>query len=95
VSYLNHNRKFSRKYLQKYLPAEVACKTKNSEFRASVQNISPTGAFIETDKPLSIEQEIAMIIKFPNNGDTIKVTGEIVRITPTGVGVEFKIFFDK
>ncbi len=95
MTYLNHHRKFSRKYFQKYLPADVDCKTKDLEFKTSVQNICPAGAFIKTDKSLSIGQEIALTINFSKNGDTIKVTGEIVRINPTGVGVEFKIFFNR
>jgi Tfp pilus assembly protein PilZ len=95
MSYLNHYRKSSRDYFKKYLPADVECKTIDSEFMAFAQNLSATGAFIITQKTLSMGQEIAMIIKFPNSGDTIKATGDIVRITAEGVGVQFTIFFNK
>ncbi len=95
MSYLNHYRKSSRDPLKRYLPTDIECKTIDSEFMASVQNLGATSAFIITQKPLTMGQEIAMTIKFPNNGDTIKATGDIVRITAEGVGVKFTIFFNK
>jgi Tfp pilus assembly protein PilZ len=91
---LVNNRRYPREYFKKFLPLDVDCKTMDSEFCASMLNLSPTGAFIKTDKNLIVGQEIAMTIRFPKNGDTIKATGEIIRSNHSGVGVEFKIFFD-
>ena len=95
MSYFNHFRKSSRDPFKKYQPTDVECKTIDSEFMASLHNLGATSAFIITPKTLSIGQEIAMTIKFPKNGDTIKATGNIVRITAEGVGVKFTIFFNK
>ena len=95
MSSVNYNRQYGREILKKYLPADVDCKTIDSEFMATVQNLGAAGAFIKTEKPLSIGQEIALTIKFPLNGDTIKATGGIVRITSEGIGVELRIFFSK
>jgi Tfp pilus assembly protein PilZ len=78
----------------KYPPLDVNCLTIDSKFCASMLNLNPTGAFIKTDKNLSVGQEIAMTIRFPNNDDTIKETGEIVRANYLGAEVEFKIFFN-
>jgi Tfp pilus assembly protein PilZ len=95
MSNLNYNRKHPGGYLKKHFPLDVNCLTKDSKFCASMFNLNPTGAFIKTDKHLSVGQEIAMTIRFPNNDDTIKATGEIVRANYSGAEVEFKIFFNK
>ena len=92
---LNYNRKNPRGYLKKRLPLDVNCLTIDSKFCATLFNLNLTGAFIKTDKNLSIGQEIAMTIRFPNNDHTIKATGEIVRANYSGVEVKFKIFFNK
>ena len=95
MSNLNYNRKQSGGYLKRHLPLDVNCRTIDSKFSASLFNLNLTGAFLKTDKNLSVGQEIAMTIRFPNNDDTIKATGEIVRANYKGVEVEFKIFFNK
>jgi Tfp pilus assembly protein PilZ len=89
----NNNRRYSREFFKKSLPLDVECKTMDTEFCASMLNLSPLGAFIKTDKHLSVGQEIAMTIRFPNGGETIKATAEIIRANYSGVGVEFKVFF--
>ena len=94
MSNLNNNRKHPRGHFKKRLPLDVNCLTIDSEFLASMYNLSPTGAFIKTDKHLSVGQEIAMTIKFPNDEDNIKATGKIVRFSYSGAEVEFNIFFN-
>ena len=94
MSNLNNNRKHPRGHFKKRLPLDVNCLTIDSEFLASMYNLSPTGAFIKTDKHLSVGQEIAMTIMFPNNEDNIKATGKIVRSGYSGAEVEFNIFFN-
>jgi hypothetical protein len=34
-----------------------------------------------------------MTITFPSTGESRMVTGEIVRVSPEGVGINFKVFF--
>ena len=94
MSNLNYNRKHPRGYLKKHFPLDVNCLTIDSKFCASLFNLNLTGAFIKTDKNLSVGQEIAMTIRFPNNDDTIKTTGEIVRANYLGAEVEIIIFFN-
>lgn len=89
------NRKDARKLFEEDQPIIVNCKTSDSEFNASIQDISGSGIFIKTTQPLSPGQEIAMTFKFPKAKKPIMVTGEIVRTTRTGAAVEFKVFFDK
>ena len=69
------------------------CTTENCVFKAPVYDISSSGVFIATRRDFSIGQEIAMIITFPNTGESRMVTGEIVRVSSQGVGVNFKVFF--
>ena len=89
------NRKDARKLFEEDQPIIVNCKTTDSEFDASIQDISGSGIFIKTNKSLAPGQEIAMTFKFPRAKKPIMVTGEVVRTTRTGAAVEFKVFFDK
>jgi hypothetical protein len=58
------NRKDARKLFEEDQPIIVGCKTTDSDFNASIQDISGSGIFIKTTTPLSIGQEIAMTFKF-------------------------------
>lgn len=86
-------RKDTRKKLSEPHPIVAACKTKDFEFKASIDDVSSSGAFIKTSRHLSTGQEIAIKFSFPKFKNTIMATGEIVRVSSKGVGVEFKIFF--
>ena len=81
-----------RKRFTEILPT-ARCQTCDCDFNAPVYNISSSGAFIKTSQNFSIGQEIAMKITFPVTMETHLVTGEIARITPSGAGVKFKVFF--
>lgn len=91
---LDNKRKDHREYFKKYLPADVDCQTIDSNFCASALNISQNGAFIKTEKHLSTGEEIAMTFKLPDDSNTIKASGEIIRANHSGFGVEFRIFFN-
>jgi len=91
---LDDKRKDHRSYFKNYLPIEVDCQTIDTNFCASALNLSQTGAFIKTKNPLPAGQEIAMTFKIPDESNTIKATGEIIRENHSGVGVEFRIFFN-
>ncbi len=90
-----YQRKDSRKYFVKNQLLTAKCETMNDMFGVSVQDVSPSGAFIYTKKKLSLGQEIAMTIQLPNSDDFLRATGEIVRISFGGFGVEFKIIFNE
>lgn len=80
-----------KKFDDIFLLAE--CVTENCFFKAPIYDISSSGVFIATSRHFSIGQEIAMTIFFPTTEEIRMVTGEIVRISPQGVGVSFKVFF--
>ena len=89
------DRKDARKKMMGTAPIVAECRTMEGTFQARVQDVSSTGVFVLTSKKLSMGQEIALTFTFPQTGQTIKATGEVVRITPDGVGVEIKLFFNE
>jgi len=85
-------RRCGRKRFNEILPT-ATCKTRDAAFIAPVSNISSNGIFIKSNRHLSVGQEIAMTITFPSTGESHMVTGQIARVTPEGIGINFKIFF--
>jgi Tfp pilus assembly protein PilZ len=92
--HFNHldGRSCGRKRFYEILPT-AACKTRDCAFIAPICDISSNGVFIKTTRQFSVGQEVAMTINFPSTGESCMVTGEIVRVSPEGVGVNFKVFF--
>lgn len=88
-----YQRKDSRKYFVKNQLLTAKCETIDDMFSVSVQDVSPSGAFIYTKKELTLGQEIAMTIQLPNSDEVLRATGEIVRVDAGGFGVEFKVIF--
>lgn len=58
-----------------------------SEF---VEDVSEKGVFIRTMEPFAVGQEIVMTFLLTALERPFKVTGEIVRTMPEGIGVRFK-----
>ena len=54
-----------------------------------IQNISPTGAFIETAQSFSVGERLSMAILLAGNDEPIQLNGTIVRADSYGVAVEF------
>lgn len=90
-----YQRKDSRKYFVKNQLLTAKCETIDDMFSVSIQDVSPSGAFINTKKKLTLGQEIALTIQLPNSDEVLRVTGEIVRLYSGGFGVEFKIIFNE
>lgn len=88
-------RKDARLYFRGGQPIIVECMTIDGKFKASIVDISSAGVFIKTNHHLSKGQEIALIFTLPKSNTTISATGEIVRTTQMGVGIEIKVFFNK
>lgn len=64
--------------------------TSDRVYSSHVKNISPTGLFIETEKPLPNGEEILMAFKLDGFNKPLKVSGEIAHATDAGIGVKFK-----
>jgi uncharacterized protein (TIGR02266 family) len=56
-----------------------------------IQNISAGGMFIETRTPFLVGQDVVLTFPLPKNRKHVKVEGEVIRTTPKGIGVKFKI----
>jgi hypothetical protein len=54
-----------------------------------IQDISVGGVFMKTMEPLTIGRPITLTIPATNGSHSIKVQGEVVRVTDDGVGIKF------
>jgi len=87
-------RKDFRRFFEANQPLYADCLTKYGEFKDRVQNLSAKGVFLATRRKLSVGDEIAMTIPLVRTKAMIRATGEIIRIEPGGVGVEFRVIFN-
>jgi Tfp pilus assembly protein PilZ len=55
-----------------------------------IKNISRSGLFIDTQRPLIVGDEILMTFRLEGFNKPLKIKGEIAHATRKGVGVEFK-----
>jgi len=72
----------------------ASCLTRNGEFKERVRNLSAKGVFLSTRRKLAVGDEIAMTIPLVRAKAMIRATGEIIRLEPEGVGVEFRVIFN-
>ena len=56
-----------------------------------VRNVGAGGVFIETLEHFSVGQKVSLTFSLPSDPRVIKIKGEIIRTTPMGVGIEFKM----
>ena len=85
-----------RKDVRKYFNDRhifVDCETEECKFNAFLANVSASGVFIKTEKPLKVGQEIAMVFSLSISGQKTMATGEVARTDYSGAGVEIKILF--
>ena len=86
-------RKDARLYFNKNQPVDVRCLTGRCNFEATIQDVSSSGIFISTHQDLKIGEEIAIKFTFPKSGNQVQATGEVVRTSDAGIGVEIKVYF--
>ena len=87
------SRKDARLIFNKNQKVAVRCLTDACRFEASVQNVSSSGIFIQTQQDLPVGEEIAVSFTFPDSGNQVKATGKVVRTTYSGMGIEIQIYF--
>jgi Tfp pilus assembly protein PilZ len=56
-----------------------------------VRNVGAGGVFIETPEHFSVGQRVSLTFSLPSYSRVIKIAGEIIRTTPNGIGIEFKV----
>ena len=64
--------------------------TLDRAYKDCIRDISVTGLFIETSTSFSIGQKITLTFSSTNYERPIKITGNIARTGPRGIGVKFK-----
>jgi len=78
-----------RSYLRKpcFFPVNYA--TSERAYQEFFQDISNSGAFVETRHLLSVGQNISITFSLPGSQKNIKMKGSVTRITPQGMGIAF------
>ena len=64
--------------------------TSDRVYSSHIENISPTGLFIKSEKPLPTGEKILMAFNVDGLNKPLKVSGEIAHATGAGIGVKFK-----
>ena len=80
-----------RKHERKPFFMVVDYSTDDHFYKSHIQNISAGGVFIEIRMPFKAGQEVSLTFPLPGYQKYIKIMGEIVRVTPQGIGVKFKM----
>ncbi|MDY6988025.1 MAG: PilZ domain-containing protein [Thermodesulfobacteriota bacterium] len=78
-----------RKHHRKPCSIAVTFSTKDFLSRDTIRDISPGGAFLETPEPLSVGDEITLMLSPPGSGELIDCIGRVAWTPPRGVGIEF------
>jgi len=78
-----------RKHHRKPCAVAVTFSTKDFLSRDTIRNISPGGLFLETPEPLSVGDQITLMLSPPGSGKLIDCTGRVAWTPPRGVGIEF------
>jgi len=83
--------KGKRKHYRKPFFMVVDYTTQGHAYRDFIQNISPGGVFIQTPMSFPVGQGLSLTFALPTCQRHIKITGEVVRTSPQGIGVKFNI----
>ena len=84
-----------RTYPRKPFVQYVFFKSRDQEYKGLMINISRSGVFIETKNKFLFGQTIELVIPNLKNNKNIRITGWIVRLNQTGIGVSFKRILER
>ena len=82
--------KGNRKDLRKVCLIRINIITPDIRLKGTAHDISYSGIFVETGSPVPIGWDISLVISGPCSSDPIEIKGEIKRMAPQGIGVQFK-----
>jgi uncharacterized protein (TIGR02266 family) len=80
-----------RKHRRKPFSMVVDYAAEDRAYRDYIQNISAGGVFIETRMPFAVGQQVTLSFPLPNQKNYIRITGQVVRTSPQGIGVKFTV----
>jgi Tfp pilus assembly protein PilZ len=78
-----------RGYRRKQMHLPIAYSDGKEAYRNFSKDISLGGVFILTRGPFKVGEEIRIIFKTDEKANFLKIFGEIVRVTPEGIGARF------
>jgi len=76
--------------IRKAYKIPISYATQNRIYSDNISDISRSGLFIETDRPLNIGEEIILSFNMHGYDRPFKIKGNIVRSNQQGIGVKFK-----
>ncbi len=79
-----------RAFIRKTCSIPVSYATYDRVYSNTIKNISQKGVFIETQRPLFVGEELILSFSMAGFGTPLKIKGEIVQVSRSGIGVEFK-----
>lgn len=82
--------KGNRKDLRKICLFRLALLTQDTRFQGTAHDISYSGIFVKTENPMRLDAEISLMFSAVGVNDAVEIKGEIKRICPGGIGVQFK-----
>jgi hypothetical protein len=83
--------RYKRKHYRKPVRTNVEYNAGGRSDKGLVHDISTGGVFIETRMPFRAKESISLNFSLPNAPHKkVTIHGQIARISPDGVGVEFK-----
>lgn len=82
--------KGNRKDLRKVCLIRIDIITPDTQVKGTAHDISYSGIFVETGSTVPVGWEISLVISGPCMLEPIEIKGEIKRMAPRGMGVQFK-----
>ena len=82
--------KADRKQLRKLYPININFTVQDHEAEGAIHDISYSGVLIKTSKSFSVGSEVSLLFSIHGIQDSIKIIGEVARISSQGIGVKFK-----
>ena len=79
-----------RKHPRRSFGRPVLYATRNRFFKGTIKDISKGGVFIEAPDMMAVGQPLTLAIPSGDQGQGLKLKGEIVRIDPNGLAIRFK-----
>jgi hypothetical protein len=79
-----------RKHSRRSFDRPILYATRNRFFKGTIKDISKGGVFIEAPDMMAVGQRLTLAIPSGRQGRGLKLRGEIVRIDPEGLAIQFK-----
>ena len=83
--------KEGRRHTRKPFITVVDFASQGRAYREFIKDISGSGVYIQTSRPFFVGQDVVLTFPFPDSQKHVKITGRIVRVADTGIGVQFNM----